>query len=234
MRKGSHRYGPGYAEGMRAAMRSRIIGVLCSAALLTGLAGCSLLAGGAEDPEPEPTPTSTREAAPSPAPESTVEPTPEENAPVVIPGCEGILTDAQVAAFAPTYVAIADPDATRLYEVHRHTLGPVALQSLDSALQVRHCSWGLPNSDDLVHVIVAELPGDVRDSFIAELRNSVYVESQSDDVAVFVDPNGTPHVGRNWYGFKGPIWVAMVPNHDDVGAQIFENLEAANPGLATY
>lgn len=219
---------------MGASRRIGIIAPLCAVALVTGVAACASDPGEGADRSPAPTPTQEAprpSASPTPQPEPTEDP--PADAPVVIPACPEILTEAQIVELLSSgYAPVPEPDASRLYEVHRNVLGPVARQSLDGAAQVEHCAWGIPNSDAVLHMIVAELPTGVRDHLIAELRNSVYEESTMAGITVFRDPEGAPHVGSNWYGFRGPLWVALVPGSDGIGSRVFESLSAANRGLA--
>lgn len=204
---------------------TRASGIILAVLLTAGLSAC---APAAVD---EPTPTEVQPEPIEPTP--TPSPTPTEQ-PFLIPACSELLTDQQLAElFSPEIEFIIGDDAIRLQQLfHDSSLGPVAQDALTQATQVEQCVWGFPNSDGVFPLIAAELPDDVRDHLISELRNSVFTETTTGDVTEFVYVGHEGQVSA-WYGFVDNLWVAERPGGHSahIGHQVIENVRAQNPSL---
>ncbi|MBK0419594.1 hypothetical protein JD276_11170 [Leucobacter sp. CSA1] len=195
-----------------------------AAVLLVALSACA----------PEPTSESQESPAetetPTSSPAETTGPPPETGSPIVIPECERLIPlNRIVGRFSPEWAPV--PEDQQLVEIFEGAIGPVARESLDRASQRRFCAWGIPNSDGLIHINVAELPQDVRDRLVAALRESDYIESEEAGAEVFISEIEGPFVGAHdiWYGFAGNVWVTSLGS--GLGDLAIEGMRAANPGL---
>lgn len=171
----------------------------------------------------------------SPPQPTAVTPTEDSSAeaellPNVIPGCDGLITDDQAKAeLYPDYVRWDGFDDPRWIT---KSFGQAAVTAYDAAVSVVTCDWGVPDSNHLTHLIVAELPTKAREQLVAELRDSAYVETVIDGVTHFshesTDADGVTQ--RNWYGFVGNVWVAAVHARGEEAIQVvFDNLRDLNP-----
>ena len=173
------------------------------ALVISALAACTAVAT-----EPSQTPRGPQETAPAQQEPTDPEPEPHE-VPFMIPECTQLITAEELSSlFSPKTEPVVDPYATNLAKIHRLQLGPAARQAQSAATQYRPCAWGLPSSDSVTYLFVAELPDQVRDRLLAELRDSDYEESASGDIAMFSHTSSGGRPVTNLYGFKGNAWVA--------------------------
>lgn len=211
----------------------RVVFVRCAAAaallaLGIGASGCAPEREAQPTADPTPAPSATR------APEATETPSPTESAPasITVPACGDLIPlEAVAERFAPDWTMVEENSA-QLIEVFRGALGPAALQALDQAEQQKHCTWGVPNSDILIHVNVAELPDDVREELIAALQDSDFQESETDGVRVFTYEFPGAVVGASdiSYGFVDNVWIASFGS--GLGDLAVTGMRHANPQLA--
>ncbi|GAA2831956.1 hypothetical protein FB468_0772 [Leucobacter komagatae] len=147
----------------------------------------------------------------------------------VIPACGGIITDAQVReSFSPEMEPWSGPEQVAI----TNGFGPSALAAFEGAKSVTECYWGVPLSGHTVNMFVATLPPETRAGLVADLRDSNYVESQSNGITLFsytVNDDGWQQ--NIWFGFVGNVWVASVQAWEQAVVELaFENIRAANPG----
>lgn len=193
------------------AQRSVLTSVIAAGAALALLTGC------APEPNAPETSAAVTTAPPSTAPSTTptatqvdeVEPT---NSPVVLPSCSELLPiDTARAAVGTTHLEQFEPSPVHKEYAYAESFGPVAIEALDGAEQVVQCSWGYPNSDGVATVFVAKLSPDSRERLVTSLRDSVFVERQSDQALIFEDhdPNRRKSMAVS-YGFVGDVWVTHI------------------------
>ena len=204
--------------------------VLATVALGLGASGCA--------PEREaqrsiePTPERSEIQTPEPTETPTPTPTGATSASITVPSCEELIPlEAVAERFSPDWTVVEE-NSPQLIEVFRGALGPVALQALDQAEQQKHCTWGIPHSDLLIHVNVAELPDDVGEELVAALEDSDYQESETDGVRVFtyVFPGAVVGASDISYGFVDDVWIASFGS--GLGDLAVRGMRQANPQLA--
>lgn len=175
------------------------------------LAGCSPKA-----PDPEPTrsvtppPTAPPEPTTTPEPPITATPTPTPP-PAPLPDCESMLSAAQLNdMFDPEgrIQAMHELPGIRAY-VLEHEIGPVALATLDAARDRRDCSWGMPNSDAVIHIFVSRLDAAAKSTLMTALDDSIFGHSTEGDVTVYTNSSsiGVASINKT-YLFSGDLWVA--------------------------
>ncbi len=200
--------------------------------LMLGLASCAPESGASD--ERTASPSSSRESEPSQKPSSepapTEEPAPEtEPTPVVIPECEQLVPiDVVHEKLGPAFVFT--PESGPFRDMLLGAVGPSAQEAISRAEQTSFCSWGIPQSDGLNLLMVAELPADARDAFLAELRASEFVETETAGSPTFVWED-EPGLSQRflWYGFTGDLLVISVGASADggVGVPALASLQAA-------
>lgn len=174
--------------------------------------------------EPEP----SREPSTEPEPTKDVQPEPEPT-PTVIPECEQLVPlDVVHGTLGSSYVFI--PDAPSFRDTLLTAVGPSAQEALAQAEQTSFCLWGIPQSDGVNPVMVAELPADARDAFLTELRASEFAETEVSGSPTFVwedDPGLTQRF--LWYGFTDDLLVVSIAQSSDggVGTPALRSLQAA-------
>lgn len=221
--------------GSEFSARRAIVAGLCLAALLA-VAGCSD-AGAADSGEP------SRTSAPTaPSPETpTADPEPQ---PVVLPDCESM--NATIQGESDEFYALANTGGG--VSAHRgevdttifnDSVGPVARNAMAEATQLRGCTWPV-QYHNIVTQYVAEIPSETRETLIAELRDSLYLESTAGPALRFDhtehgDPEALITIDTNiTYLFLGEIWIAIVGNGQlDYAQGALDGLIAVNPDLAS-
>lgn len=181
------------------------------------------------------TPSTPSTSAPPPRESPGTKDPVADPVPVVIPECSGVMTDEQVAErLSPEFASWEGPERSGAQLPTAIYLGPVAQRALAAATQVRPCYWGVPLSDVVVSMFVAELPTAERVRLVSDLRDSAYAESNADGVTLFTHSTDDGIWKQtNWYGFLGDVWVASFHQGEQVPIEIaFENIRAANPEWA--
>lgn len=221
--------------GSELSARRAIAAGLCLSALLA-VAGCADT-GAPDSGEPSRTtaPTVPSTEAPTPDPEPQ---------PVVLPDCESM--NATIQGESDEFYALANTgggvsahrgevDAT----IFNDSVGPVARNAMAEALQLRGCTWPV-QYHNIVTQYVAEIPPETRETLIAELRDSLYVESTAGpalrfDYTEHGDPDALIAIDTDiTYLFLGEIWIAIVGNGQlDYAQGALDGLFAVNPGLAS-
>lgn len=202
--------------------------VTATVALGCGVSGCATEREPQSSTDPPPERSESTESVPTEAS------TPVESAPasITVPSCEELIPlEAVAERFSPDWTVVEE-NSPQLIEVFRGALGPVALQALDQAEQQKHCTWGIPHSDLLIHVNVAELPDDVGEELVAALEDSDYQESETDGVRVFtyVFPGAVVGASDISYGFVDNVWIASFGS--GLGDLAVRGMRHANPQLA--
>lgn len=189
-------------------------------------------------PTPEREETSTLEATAEPSPEAAA-------APMVLPGCPDMNPGAQAAAQrfrdeeniygeGPIWTPADASD-------FKYGVGPKAQDAMSQALQVQGCLFPL-NFHGGVSQWVAELPTEVRESLVSDLRASAYVEGTRGPALTFeyVQPREVDAAGASdmfiRYEFVGNLWIAHVANSPEYDAYLQDGLDAAldlNPSLTS-
>lgn len=179
---------------------------------------CLLLTACAPEPAEQPPATSPRSTEPEV--EQTESPSEPEEPSLVIPDCEELVaTDSLRDSYQDDLIVLIENDAERerlLDIVLESKLGPVAVDTLQSAERMSYCIWARPNSDLIVTLIVAELTEQSRDELTSALNESVYTR--------FPEPGGSRYsfnlqtpTGANFihYLFSDEIWVTEVAHSED-------------------
>ncbi|SJN08499.1 hypothetical protein FM113_02955 [Leucobacter sp. 7(1)] len=208
------------------------------------LGGVILLAGCSSAPakDPQGTAPAAEPAAPGserPAPTQSAEPEPE---PIVLPDCEEANATAegeQATFFASGLASSLQPwnYETEVLSFAQYT-GPSAQDAAAQASQRRVCSWALYTVNAMTQT-TAELPPETRDSFLAALRDSDYIESARGAATVFthvvdrVSTSIAQITTTATHIFLGDVWITII----DTGAENYEQAAidavlAANPALA--
>lgn len=204
-----------------------MLNLLVASVMLVGLSACA--------PEPDTSGGSSSSPSPSSAPTTSEEPSAEPSAtpepgPVVIPGCEEMVPlDVAQSVLGPGFVYF--PDEPSFHESLLSTLGPSAREAVDQAVQSSFCLWAMPQSDGGNSMLVAELPADVREKFLGELRSSDFVEADLDGAPTFVWESDVKYGPRFvWYGFADDLVVVSIALTSDggVGAPALAHLASAN------
>lgn len=203
-----------------------IHGLLAAVALVAALSGCAPTA-------PESTST--------PKPTSAVEPTPTESptpsptvAPLAIPECETMLPLAQAQALFSASTAFLGEQPTGEF-VGRMTVPSIPVV-LSTASPARGCFWGIPQSDGLFELVVAEVTEAQRTTLQGELATAGYAETTMGTVTAFelagedeVSSLGTTHL------FTGDVWVVCDGTSLGLSGAVtgaaLDALRAANPML---
>ncbi|RZI95910.1 MAG: hypothetical protein EOO67_01595 [Microbacterium sp.] len=179
---------------------------------------------------PEGEPTSSPSGSPSGGPSSSAAPTP-----LAIPGCEELLTradiDRLVSPDAESFDLASDVDLTQF------TPTDDTAAAVTAATSARGCSWGIPQTDSGSTVVVAELaPGQAAPLRAGLAADGMFTEQESVGAADVFAGDETDGFG---YGFtvvvldavlltvQGPAW----PHGRDLALQVLASLRAANPGL---
>lgn len=177
------------------------------------MAGCAQPQGEAPTTTaspPEKTPTAS---TPSQAPGPT-------SAPVVIPPCDELVPfDAVQAEYADGIEAFhGQPEMQQ--QARTHIFGPAAVTALDAAEQSVHCGWGIPNSDGLSQIYVAELDPAVRDALMAELDASVFERSEEGGWVRYArsELGGIAPLHINYF-FRDRVWVSELGSENGVLAR---------------
>lgn len=193
-------------------MASRpVLGLLSAVLVLAGLTACA-----AETPSATTSPTPSGEAQHS-APTATPTPTPApgEGAPAQVPGdlvvppCVDLLPLEQLRATlgdpAPPIESFGEQPAAE-----PSGMGPLAIQTLQNAASVVTCNWGIPVSDGVFDVTVAQIEPAARDDLIAALHGAADYD--------YAEPEGLPSFQRAvtsgigtylGYAFDGLVWVIV-------------------------
>ncbi|QZY50897.1 hypothetical protein [Leucobacter tenebrionis] len=202
---------------MVAKPRSGIAAVILRASLALGiplvLMGCAAPAEGpTEDPAPTGSSETTEPSESTPPKTTAPQPDPTES-PVAIPSCEELVPLETVREQFPGAPDIETfHDSQEIQDKARElALGPAAIAALDGAEQMRHCAWGIPASDGISRLYVAELNADARDALIAELDGSVFVRSEEEGWIRYSDfsEGGVAPMHRSYF-FKDRIWIVEI------------------------
>jgi hypothetical protein len=208
-------------------VQNRIAAGLIATALVAILAGCDLT-----------TEAPTTSASPEPTPVVTVTPT-ETAEPVVVPlsvpGCDTLLTLAQVRSVlaAPTAVLIAEEPANT-YTPWYYDPKPSVVSAISGLTVARMCWWGVQNSGYGFTVLVGEIDGATRASIEAALPAAGFSATTLGARTVYgieSDDNDTAETHQ----FIGDVWIlSNGPDLDITGVaadHAYAAMVAANPGL---
>lgn len=195
-----------------------------TAAAAAGSLSLLLVAGCAQtlQPAPSPDPSATSTPAPTAPPETA---TPEQPAALVIPECDDLIPLAEVQQTVDVDWVRFDDAAEHVSRLHSK-LGPATISAMERTTQHRYCFWGQPNSDGMSDVYLAELPDDARETLLAELRDSDFVESEHEGATVFTYRPAAIGTADVWQAFDGGTWV--VASGAALGPRALEGLRAAN------
>ncbi|MGO1538147.1 MAG: hypothetical protein ACTHW3_02125 [Leucobacter sp.] len=204
----------------------RLLATACAVFLAASLTACAT--GAEEERAPAAEPVQEVEPTPTPTPEPTEEP-------FVLTECSGLPSVKWVADLeAEGGQLFTGETAEGLAKSHReNSIGPVAQESFAQATQTLQCSWGFPASDVFTSLLVAELPVDVRDHFMAELDGSVYERSTSDGVTQYrwIEDVGYTEV-EHLHLFVGDIWIGETAVHfPPVSHDIMVSLREQYPSI---
>lgn len=213
---------------------ARLSVALVAASLIGLVAGCA--------PEPEVTPSAsaTATAAPTstsePTPTETVEPTPTATAgaPIVIPECIDLVAlDLMQEQIAPEAVALELPIAVEDAMTDASTATAIAV-----ATQTKSCAWGIPDSDGVMGVIVAQLDEADREAAIEGLREEATTTESTIGNAISFTREEESGVGlvSTTYAFLGTAWVTVTgtgfaASAEAVAAAALASIRGVNPGL---
>lgn len=187
----------------------RILGLLIGALVIATMTACaSSAAPSAQETAP---PTATAD----PTPSATSTPAPSETAPeqvpgdLVVPSCDDLLPLEQLRATlgdpAPPIESFGEQPAAE-----PSGMGPLANQTLQNAASQVTCNWGIPVSDGVFDVTVAQIEPAARDDLIAALHGAGDYD--------YAEPEGLPAFQRAvtsgigtylGYAFDGPVWVIV-------------------------
>lgn len=207
--------------------QNRIAASLIATALVAVLAGCAF-------PIETPTTSATPELTPveTVAPTETAEPVVE---PLSIPGCDELLTLAQVQSVlaAPTAVLIAEEPANT-YTPWYYDPKPSVVSAISGLTVARMCWWGVQNSGYGFTVLVGEIDPATRSSIEAALPAAGFTATTLGARTVYgieSDDNDTAESHQ----FNGDVWIlSNGPDLDITGVaadHAYEAMLAANPGL---
>lgn len=218
----------------RSAQRA-LAAVLCLSVLLA-IVGCADT-GAPDSGAPSRTTAPTAPSTEAP----TADPEPQT---IVLPDCESM--NATIQGESDEFYALANTgggvsahrgevDAT----IFNDSVGPVARNAMAEAVQLRGCTWPV-QYHNIVTQYVAEIPSETQESLIAELRDSLYVESTAGPALRFDhtehgDPDALITIDTDiTYLFLGEVWIAIVGNGQlDYAQGALDGLFAVNPGLAS-
>ena len=196
-------------------------GSLMAAAVVALLAGCVPAATPAESPSPA-APTS---AAPSPSP--TV-----DFVPLVLPECEVLLPLAVAQeSFSPETVLLGDLPPAEF--TGRSSIASIGA-TLAAAPIARVCSYGVPNSDGVFFVGVAEVTEAQRDALQTELTGAGYLQSDNGALTTFdLATEGEVSTLAFTHVFAGSVWVLGDTTSLEIGTTVtttaLDAVRAANP-----
>ena len=203
----------------------RIHGLIVSAALIAALAACTPLPPVVT---PSPTPTSSAvKPTPKPTPTVTV-------APLAIPACETLLPLATAQdLFSANTAFLGEQPASEF--VGRMTVPSIPVV-LGTARPAKGCLWGIPQSDGLFELVVADVTDAQRATLQAELTAAGYGETEMGTVTAFelageneIGSTGTTHL------FTGDVWIVCdgtsLSLSGAVTGSALDALRAANPSL---
>lgn len=176
---------------------------------------------------PQTTPTATSPAL-TPRPSPTPSPTPTRV--VSLGGCEDLIDIGRLHQ-------LVQPDIEPLDVTSRAVAlpGPSARAALDSATTSLHCSWGLPMSDGLFDVVVAELPEPVSEALVRSLETAEgYRDVSADGMRIFGSTFDEGYTVNLAYVFSDGLWTIaegtmLTPESAvAVASEVTQNVLAAN------
>lgn len=196
-----------------------------------------------EDPAPPTSPSTTAPSTQTPPATPSTEAPAAGAQPVVLPACDAMNATAQresdeFYALAASGGGVTAHRGEVDLTIFGGSAGPSAQSAMAEAVQVRGCTWPV-QYHNVVTQYVAEIPATTRETLIAALRDSLYVESTAGpalrfDHTEFGDPDAPISIDtRITYLFLGEVWIAIVGNGQlDYAEGALEGLYAVNPGLA--
>lgn len=192
--------------------------------MVFGLTACTPSA-----PDPSPSPSAT--ASPSETPSPTSTPSAE---PLTIVGCETLLTIEQARSFFAADTEFLGERAPTVPS----GLFPLAEidDTLAAAAQATECAWGIPNSDGVFTLHVAEVTADQRSTVEAALTDAGFTDVMLGTVTGF-EKTGENEVGTTaaTHLFTGNVWIMSNANAltttGPVANTALDALRAANPEL---
>lgn len=155
------------------------------------------------------------EPKPEPEPEPESDPAPKE-ARLEFPECVEVFPPEEVVEAAPDFAP--EPWVTTELTWLDRMPGPAARTAVQQATNTLECMWGVPNSDRLIMLWIAELPDEVRDTLIGELRDSNFVEGEQDGMITF-NLKGEPTLIGDyfWYGFRDSVMAFTITGEEHPG-----------------
>lgn len=200
--------------------------------------GVALTVTGCGPADSTPSPSETSALPTTPAPSESVEPSEEPE-----PTPEPIVLPADCAVMNPAASELHQFDITEVshppFSTFDEYTGPVAKNAMSQAIQVASCGW-VTSFHSGVSQWVAELPDEVAQDLLSQLRGSVYVESAHAGFPVFtrvfaldsmVTADSTLEIT---YVLIESVWIALIAVDTALGPLIPDAVTAvldANPSL---